>query len=472
MKDMKKVSQYLILSIVVASVVRVWALTLSHPSSLDWSVWAYSEWLINYDTGFVRRGLSGWLIALASGHGDGLAAINLWVFANYALMCALLVWVWSRSPSRSVTVLALAILVPGGLFQMAAGNQFYFRKEILFHVALGVDCALYGLVAATDAAHRLRRAQLFFAVFLVQSVVLPLVHESYLFVSFPASWLLARNVANLLPEPGDARRHARLVALSLVLGLAMFVICAIFKGTDHTAVQMWNMLAPADRDRLASDPTGVASDGSGTVIGGISALGWSTVANFANVLQIFVRGQFWIWAFAAAGIAVVLLLLTLFDCMGQHRPMPRSPRAAIQTGVFDADMLRRNMMQLWFLFIASSPMYLLGVDWGRWMSSLTMSYLFVMFADHRAPLLVPAWLRGWTRRNPPERADGADGADGADAEPGLLHAFVRSAQRHRIAWLLVALLFCLTFRSPECCMGGISFNPFYQLKPYVMKLVG
>jgi len=465
MKDMKKVSQYLILSIVVASVVRVWALTLSHPASLDWSVWAYSEWLINYDTGFVRRGLSGWLIALASGHGDGLAAINLWVFANYALMCALLVWVWWRSPSRSVTVLALAILVPGGLFQMAAGNQFYFRKEILFHVALGVDCALYGFVASADAAHRLRRAQLFFAVFLMQSVVLPLVHESYLFVSFPASWLLARNVANLLPQAGDARRYARLVAFSIALSLSMFVICAIFKGTDHTAVQMWNMLAPADRERLASDPTGVASDGSGVVIGGISALGWSTVANFSNVLQIFVRGQFWIWAFAAAGISGVLLMLTVLDCMRE----PGAGHAANRTAVFDADMLRRNMLQLWFLFMASSPMYLLGVDWGRWMSSLTMSYLFVMFADHRAPLLVPAWLRGRKPRNRPralheprERAD----------EPGLLRAFVHSARRHRLAWLLIVLLFCLTFRSPECCMGGISFNPFYQLKPFVMKLVG
>lgn len=462
MKALKRASQYLILSIVVASIVRVWALTLSHPANLDWSVWAYSEWLINYDTGFVRRGLSGWLIGVASGGGDWLATVNLLVFANYALMCALLVWMWSRQPGRNVTVLALAILVPGGLFQMAAGNQFFFRKEILFHVMLGLDCVLYGLIAtATDEARKTRLAQLFFAVFLCQDVVLPLVHESYLFVSFPAAWLLARNVAGALP----ARRGFRqLLTLSLIAGLAMFVICAVFKGSEDAAVRMWNLLAPADRARLASDATGLATDGTAQVIGGISALGWSAMANLGNVLQMFVKGQFWFWTFAGTAIAGVLLLATLLNCLSST-----STRALAAAPTCNTDTLRRNMRQLAFLFLGSAPMYLLGVDWGRWMSTSTMSYLFILFCDHAAPLVLPVWLAGTTRAR---QTGQADGYPARVAEPDLLRVVVLSCERHRTALLMLALLFCLTFRSPECCIGGIGFNPFYQLKPFVMKLVG
>src|SRR5205085_9892783 len=49
---------------------------LSPANSLQWSSWAYSEWLISYEAGFVRRGLAGTLIKYTAGGRDLLPVVN------------------------------------------------------------------------------------------------------------------------------------------------------------------------------------------------------------------------------------------------------------------------------------------------------------------------------------------------------------------------------------------------------------
>lgn len=421
---MKRTWSYLIFMLVAISISLVWTATMSNPAHLSWSTWAYSDWLINYDAGFIRRGISGWLIQLVRGSDDDVFAVNLLVFANYATLSLLLMWTWLRSRARNPAAIALAILVPGGLFQMAIGNAFFFRKEIVFHIALGIDCILYAMIASTTVESRkLRAAWALVLLFAVQSVLMPLLHEAYAFISFPAAWLLARRVAALFPQQ---RLLARVVKAAVWVQIVMFVVCAMFKGNPQIAHQMWHMLAPADRSLISPDLPSVPG-------GGIEAIGWSASFNLSGVLHMFLAGQFWIWGFAAAGIAGVLVLVTLWNGRGY--------------GLAEGEMLRRHMAKLGFLFLASTPMYVLGVDWGRWLSSVTISYLLLFFVDGTASMsppgvlhLVPTRLR--------ERVSAAFDFTAHD----VARSVSISTGRHRKALFLLALFFCLTFRAPECCM--------------------
>lgn len=439
---MKRAHRTIILLLIGMSIMAVWSATLLHPRSLSWSGWAYSEWLINYDGGFIRRGLGGWLIGLARRGGNVLETVNALVFVNYAAVLLTFFLVWWRSKARSFGAFVLAILIPGGLFQMAIGIEFFFRKEIAFHVALGLDCLLYGwFMAAATARAKVTAARVFFALFAVQCVLLPLVHESYVFISFPASFLLALDVARQLPQE---RGLMRLVKLSVALQVVMFALCTVFKGNPDVLNQMWHMLRPEDR-LLISPAAPDRPDG------GMSAIGWTALWNLGGVLHVFVSGQFWIWGFAGLGVTLVLALVTAWSVRDD--------------AAHKGERLRRHMRQLLFLFVASAPMYVLGVDWGRWMSSVTISYLFLCLTDGDARVPAPDCLRLI-----PSKLRARIAAAFEMTASGFFAGVAVSTTRHRSALFLLALFFCLTFRSPECCLA-MGFNPFFRLKPLVMEML-
>ncbi len=125
---MKRAHQYIVFLLIGVSIALVGALILPDPLHLRWSRWAYSDWLISYDAGFVRRGLAGGLIRLVQGGIGDLVVVNLLVFANYTVLCLLLLWVWLKSTARSPLAFVLAILIPGGLFQMAAWQRVFFPQ--------------------------------------------------------------------------------------------------------------------------------------------------------------------------------------------------------------------------------------------------------------------------------------------------------------------------------------------------------
>ncbi len=150
------------------------------------------------------------------------------------------------------------------------------------------------------------------------------------------------------------------------------------------------------------------------------------------------------------GIAAILMLVALWS-------------GRIATGC-DRDKLRWHGARLGFLFVASTPMYLLGVDWGRWLSAVTVSWLFVLFADGSASLATPDMLRFVPPRLRPRARAIVD-----FISDDVLGAIVTSSSRHRKAVFLMALFFCLTFRSPECCLA-MGFNPFYRIKPVLEQM--
>lgn len=438
--------QYVPFLLTLLAIGLVAQVTLLRPHSLAWNPWAYSEWLISYDAGFIRRGLSGALVDLMRPM-PALPVVNVLVFVVFTAFCLLFWWVLRHSARSASWAVILAMLVPNGPVQMAVGNEFFYRKEIVFHVALGISCILYQrIVNATTDARRVLFSWFFFVLLMVQVVAFPLLHEVFLFISFPASWLLARQVAALQPQ---RRVFGWLPSSTVIVSLAMMVVCAVFRGNQAIAEQLWNALSGTDRMLISPS----APD---TPTGGIDAIGWTVFHNLSVVGDTLVSSQFWIWAFIAVGVSGVLALIT--SLRTSLRLDEREPDSV------STPLLRQHLSQLWFLFIASLPMYALGSDWARWMSSVAISYLFLSFADSTGSIKPPPLLRFVPRR----WRNGFEATRDYFADQ-VVPAISTMSTRHRVGLIALALFYCLTFRPPECCMKG-GYNPFYRIKPVLVEL--
>jgi hypothetical protein len=432
---MRRVYESIIFGFIIASILVVWMRTMSDPQHLTWNSWAYSEWLISYDTGFIRRGLGGWLIERVRRNGEWLPTVNLLVFLNYAALCLLLLWTWFRSEARSLLALVLAVLIPGSLLQMALGGEYFYRKEMLFHVALGVDCVLYGFIAtAPMQARKEQLIGLFFGVILAQGVCLSLIHESYIFISFPAVFLLARDVAAMAPE---RRVFERLVNLSVLLQIVMFGICVIFKGNAGTVDHVWQTLSFADRSLISPGAPDTPS-------GGIYAIGFSGLFTAGLVAKEIISGRCWIWLFSAAGKCAILVLITVWQARDKD--------------LTNGEGVLRHLRQLWFLFFVSLLLYPIAVDWGRWQSSVEISYLLVLFTIRPASIYPPRPLRLLPERFRPQISAALDAS-----LREIARAVASSMVRHRGLYFGIALLFCLTFRCPEQ-LGTMDFSPFFSFR--------
>ena len=435
--------QYVPFFLMLIAIALVAQVTLFSLHNLAWNPWAYSEWLINYDAGFIRRGLSGALINHLRPV-PPLVVVNVLVFVVFTAFCLLFWWVLRNSSRSTSWAVILAMLVPNGVVQMAAASELFYRKEIVFHAALGISCVLYQrILNATNDTRRVLFSWIFFALLMVQVVAFPLLHEVFLFISFPASWLLARQVAALQPQ---RRVFGWLLNSTVIVSLGMMVVCAVFRGNQAVADQLWNSLSPADRMLISPS----APD---TPTGGIAAIGWTAFKNLGLVGDTLISSQFWIWGFMAAGAAAVLALITSLR-RGQREPETVSTQ-----------LLRRHLSQLWFLFVASLPMYVLGSDWARWISSVAISYLFLSFADSTCSIQPPQLLRFVPRR----WRNGFESTRDYFAFQ-LVPALSAISTRHRVGLIALALFYCMTFRPPECCMKG-GYNPYYRIKPALTELI-
>lgn len=416
--------------------------TVFSPQRLGWNEWAYSEWLINYDAGFIRRGLSGSVINLF-GAAPALPVVNVLVFVGFTAFCLLFWWVLSRSVRSAAWAVILAMVLPNGPVQMAASNEIFYRKEIFFHVALGISCILYQKIlnAKTDAG-RAAFSRIFFVLLITQCVLFPLFHEVFLFISFPASWLLARQIAALQPH---RPMFSKLPNVAVVVSLGMMAVCAIFAGNQSVAEHVWMSLSGADRAMISPSAPDIP-------VGGIAAIGWSIFKNLSLVGDIVMSSQYWIWGFAAVSLGCVLAVITALRLREVESDSPTS------------EPLRVHLSQLWFLFVASIPMYVLGSDWARWLSSVAISYLFLSFADStdaiRPPQLIQLLPRRWRGGFEVVRDYGRE---------WLVPAISTLSIRHKVPLIALALFYCMTFRPPECCMKG-GYNPYYRMKPMLAQL--
>jgi len=294
--------------------------------------WASSELLINYEGGFVRRGLLGALLALSSeplalAHQVQIVAVGLF-FAGFALLLAT-----SRQPLGALASLVLVLFTPGGLFDMASsGFEFLERKEIFFYVAMVVLV----LFARRFGIFRPGSIVLFSAI----SVAMVLVHELF-FLFF-----VAPIFAILLFASGVPVKTRSLSAGAYLLANSAGLLAVVLNPGNSRIV---------DAIRSSYQGTDAEERAGG---GGIDALSWDPRMSVRLSRRMLDDGSVWYWV--AFVVIAVILIFALVVVNADSR------RYVAATAV---------TFSLSFLALLSS--FVIGWDWGRWISMFSLSFFLL-----------------------------------------------------------------------------------------------
>ena len=338
----------------------IWSIGRQLLSTPAWGHDSYqmTEWLINYAGGFVRRGLPGTLIGMVSG-ATGIQANHLVIIASLACYLVLGAWLLRRVTTTFPAVLVLSCVVWG----IPAYQDSIIRKD-----CLGL-LFLLGCLAVEKS--RLPRF-IAMAILNILAGAAILCHESFVFYALAGLVFLNRPNQESPVALTLVRR-----GVCLLPAVICFLLTVIHHGTPEQAaavndswIALWKTIDPGN-------------PAIGTPDASIEALGWTTGQGLSLSLYMFGSGFYqpmaWVMVFTISFVLVVLFTDRDSDLEGR-------PSMAIRIRV-TALLLE----QLVFI----SPLFLLGVDYGRWLFLWLVSSM--MF--HTCGLRAPAWLEALVARS-------------------------------------------------------------------------
>lgn len=392
-----------------------------HPGS----GWSDSEWMIGYAAGFVRRGLGGsFLVALIHTTGIGFFPLrSALTTASYLGLCA---WFLQRSWRLAGPALwRFALLFNPLLLLSFCDYGTIGRKDTFFlwGTLINVLICERALRQGSAAREPWRRIGVALATALL-SIPLALLHEGlFLFAWLPLNLILT---AWTLAQLGLRRRAVSLLLLAAFgPALSATLACARWHGNPATAQALcrsWRFAIPASCTPGPQFPAA------------LDALSWSLRQGMSLSLASAPWFPVYPLLFAIAGaLGIVTVLALLSSARVEH------------------------LLALVFVpFLLSLPLFVLGIDWGRWMSLLLIASTIVMFSGDLRPALfrslpaparslcenLPPWLNPWLQR------------------------VQRSIERHPVALALA----CFLFQVPPIPKAALLFlNPPVVVLKFLLR---
>lgn len=325
-----------------------WAVASQLGAAVSWGHDSYqlSEWLINYAGGFVRRGLPGeilWRLSSAS----GLQANHLALTASTACFLGLTVWLLMRARALFPASLILSCVVMG----FPAYQESILRKDcmglLLMLACLKVD--------ASGLDSRLR-----FILINLQAGIAILCHESFVFYALPA---LVLHPARESAAAGFLEISRR--CLMLLPCMACLALATLHHGSPETAAKVNASWLPLWQVTDPGNPAVLQPDAS------IEALGWTAAQGMHLPLHMLTSGFYqpmaWIMVFGLAGFLMVALT-------GKRGDESARRSARVRTATVLALQLA-----------CISPLFLLGVDYGRWLFLWSASSMMILILRPATP---------------------------------------------------------------------------------------
>lgn len=322
----------------------LWAAGTQFLAALSWGheSWQLGDWLINYSGGFVRRGLPGTLVRHFS-DATGVQANHVVIVVSFACYLLLAGWFLLRRKGSFPAILILSCVAMG----FPAYQDSIVRKDCL-GLLLFLGCVKADGSSLPPAAR--------FAIVNLLAGLAIFSHESFAFYALPALVLLV---------PRNDPRPIILRGLALLPAAACLLLTIIFHGTPQIAdavndswLPLWRVTDPGD--------TSVENP-----LHAIEALGWSSAKGVSLSTHMLASGFYQPAAWACV-FAVSFTLVVLFTGRGEQGNPSRIRVASIL------------LAQLVFI----SPLFLLGVDYGRWLFFWIASSMILHLAGRRAPAVL------------------------------------------------------------------------------------
>jgi hypothetical protein len=367
------------------------------------SIYPVSDWLINYQGGFVRRGLTGEILLTIS---DPIVGIlpNLYrfVLSSYILFITIFFVVYTLAKIKNYPVLILALTIQGGIYHMGISADFYTRKENLFLIFFGLLCLLYINASKKVGDSKKKRLLWLASLPIIFGPILILIHEGYLFMSFPLTTMLLW----IACKENTSYVYLRLgLALYVGICIVFFITCSIYHGDVVLAQAIWDSLPWIDRVKLS--PSAPYSQ-----IAAINSIGWSLGQNLTTIYAVFITGGVYIWIFFILGNVLTLAVIAcqIYPVSAESKP-------------------KRIYGLLVIGLIISSGMFLIAADWGRWIAFMSNQLLFLMFA-----LSVSTFSK-------------------EEEKSKIILHLIKYGQKIAPKYLFyIVLVYGLVFQMPECCV--------------------
>ncbi len=417
--------------------------------------WVYTDWLIDYSSGFIRRGLSGELINLISTIAPPRAIIGFltWlifgaVVFGYVRLCTRALSV--LSPFLLVAMLFLPSLLPFYLYDHGA----FGRKETIGFLFL--LCHLYSLekngnakalkISDTFYVNKYIKSLLFVTVILLPMHVF--VHESSFFLFVPIHVIITYSILRLDPSKNLKQRLSFLTFIYLPVLVAFFIVFFFGRANIDVAqaiCKKWELA-----NALKAGSCNISGKNTMWALpGALTALGWSFSQAVSLTLSFSVKTILaWILIFSILGFSTAYIVGRV-SCsfIKQHF-----------NDIFDTTLARRHskiMCYKYFLLplIISLPLYIVGWDLGRWFAVSCINFAIIGLSRdiNYADFIV--------------RND-----DKAAARIQMISQTFLVKNRFYHIKLFFLLLIVFFIRMPHCCNKG--FNIFAEpIKSLARKII-
>lgn len=317
--------------------------------------WHITEFLINYQGGFVRRGLLGEIILCLYNY-TGLSPY-IFIISICIVSYVTLTWFIIKSFIKNgytLFVLPFVFFLGGPII-----NNFWVRKDVLL-IVLFISIIYFSLKKSNWKL-------IFVNLFLIVGL---LIHESIGFFCLPILLLILVSQKRNFSKKGKAFIKSIITSISQLLPSIFTFLCVLyFKGSQSISSQIWASWKPVDFPIQDIDDSQIP-----TAIDGVS---WSLKHGLSLTMQMLNNFNGDIYA----PIAWSLIILIIYYIVTNISKLNYSILNYKPYKKFNITNLSNILI---FQLLTIIPLFILGADYGRWVFFwITTSFAIVLLVPEK-----------------------------------------------------------------------------------------
>ncbi len=351
--------------------------------------WAYTDWLIDYSQGFIRRGLSGeiWLLVPDSIPPLAFVAVFSWILILAVAFGYLRLLARPLKNFHPLTLFGLLFLPSLFLFFLHDHNAIG-RKEILGYATVLLHLLVVeksfppgdGSRLPDGSIRRYVRGLLPIAVILLPAIIL--VHEGNFLLFVPLHGMITLTVLRWNSPRGFLRAAGQTALLYLPAALAFGAV--YLSGTPgHSTLlgicEKWQAAGALREATCVLPPSKLSGS---TLPASFEPMEWP-LAQAASLTRFFIsmRWKDWILILPTLGIMLWFLIRqAVYSILRSRSPQSFSPQSARRySGVF---FLKYFCVPL----LLAVPIYFTAWDYGRWFTVTCINFAMVAVSVN-----LPVW---------------------------------------------------------------------------------
>lgn len=326
--------------------------------------WQITEWLINYEGGFVRRGLSGETILKLYTH---LGISPYYLIVYFCLICylVLIVFFVYKFIKKEYPLFILPLVFFLGEPVL---NNYWVRKDVFLMLIL--ISILYCLR---------KRSFLYLVLVNLLFITSILMHEAIGFIGLPVALLILMNKEKSIRTDHSFIQLFIGAVSKLVPSIAALLICLYYKGTPPIASMIWNSWVPIQFP--------IQSDDIYSIPASIDGIRWTLEEGLSYSRAVFTNFAAGIYA----PIVWILSFLLIYYFLTNINKLNVRVSKSSQYQKFNKLNISNALI---FQFLMIIPLFILGWDYGRWAFFwVTSSFaIFIIVPEEQLSVLFPKFI--------------------------------------------------------------------------------